>query len=467
MANLLNKLVYVKKNASFTAELKETYKHSIVFVEDEGVLWTHGKAFGLSATDLAALKGRVETLEGLRWFNGIAEIGENKGVFKAGENATTIKFGGDKIITVTVDADGVHFAAKEVTAEGDSYVGATASTDGSNKVTIATNVTKMAEITEEKSGEGTLVDAADVKDYIDTKVGEVQADLDGEVMADGYIADVMVGGLNKGTNVEGLTAVEVLDMILKPEYAPTFKDATVGIACTGHTHNEVLEVGTKTPAESAYSSTGNVAYTTAGSYVAHGGEADVAFSITSADGDDAYDTVTKKPGAFSVKVTRAYSAGTEEVKSNKGVATNKIADNDTTLLENAAVSNKIDADSHVIKATSKSTTFTINYAYKIYASTVTAGILASQGLMTSVSNVEAVLKGGSAGQMFAVPASYSGIKIEEYNDTLKSWTDTTSGWNTSATEFALPDGTKKAYTVYTRANNSGENMKARISATVA
>lgn len=466
MANLLNKLVYVKKNASFTAELKETYKHSIVFVEDEGVLWTHGKAFGLSATDLAALKGRVETLEGLRWFNGIAEIGENKGVFKAGENATTIKFGGDKIITVTVDADGVHFAAKEVTAEGDSYVGATASTDGSNKVTIATNVTKMAEITEENSGEGTLVDAADVKDYIDTEVGKVQADLDGEVMEAGYVADVMVGGLNKGTNIAGKSAVEVLDMILKPEYAPTFEDASVAIACSDTV--TLKEVGSKTPAESAYSATGSTASTTAGSYVAHGGEGTDVFTISSktADGSD-YDTVTTKPGSFSVKVTRTYAEGTEVVKSNKGNATNKIAANATTLLENASANSNIDAESKTIKQITKTATHTINYAYQIYASTSSAGQLTSLGLLTSVSGKEATLKGGSAGQMFAVPASYTGIKIEEYNDTLKSWTDTTSGWNTSATEFALPDGTKKAYTVYTRANNSGENMKARISATVA
>ena len=129
MANLLNKLVYVKKSASFTNELKETYKHSIVFVEDEGVLWTHNKSFGLSATDLAALKGRVETLEGLRWFNGIAEIGENKSVFQAQDGATVIKFGGDSkgIVTVTVDANGVHVSVKEVTAEGDTYIDAAGS----------------------------------------------------------------------------------------------------------------------------------------------------------------------------------------------------------------------------------------------------------------------------------------------------------------------------------------------------
>ena len=86
-------------------------------------------------------------------------------------------------------------------------------------------------------------------------------------------------------------------------------------------------------------------------------------------------------------------------------------------------------------------------------------------LATTTSNREAVLKGGAAGQKFAVPATYTGIKIEEYNDTLKSWTDTTSNWTTSTQKMTLADGTEKDYTVYNRANVSGEDMKARISAT--
>lgn len=467
MANLLNKLVYVKKSASFTDELKETYKHSIVFVEDEGVLWTHNKSFGLSATDLAVLKGRVETLEGLRWFNGIAEIGENKSVFKAADGSTVIKFGGDSkgIVTVTVDVNGVHISVKEVTAEGDTYIDAAGSEDGSNKVSVSANVTKMAEITGENTGVGTLADAADVKTYVDTEVGKVQSELEGEVMAEGYVADVMVGGLNKGTNVGGLSGVEVLDLILKPEYAPTLTDATCSISCTT---SGTLEVGSKTPASSAYTSSGNVAKATAGNYTALGGSATESFAITTnTTGATDYDTVTTKPGSFTVTATRSYADGTDAVKSNKGKSTNRVASNSTTLLENASASSKIDDSTFVIKAQTKTASHTINYVYKIYATTGTAGTLASLGLLTSVSNKEATLKGGSAGQKFAVPSTYTRVKIEEYNATLNSWTDTTSGWNTSTTSFALPDGTSKEYTVYTRANNSGEDMKARISATVA
>lgn len=468
MANLLNKLVYVKKSASFTDELKETYKHSIVFVEDEGVLWTHNKSFGLSSTDLNLLKGRLEAVENARWFNGIAEIGEGKSIFKAKNGSTVIKFGGDSkgIVTVTVDANGVHISAKEVTAEGDTYIEATGSEDGSNKVSVSANVTKMAEITGENTGIGTLADAADVKVYVDTEVGKVQSELEGEVMAEGYVAEVMVGGLNKGTDISGLSGVEVLDLILKPEYAPTLTDATCSIFCT--TTSGTLEVGSKTPAASAYTSSGNVAKATAGSYTALGGAATESFSIAkNTTGATDYDTVTKNPGSFSVTATRSYAAGTNTVKSNKGNNTNRVATDSTTLLENASVSSKIDASTFVIKAQTKTATHTINYAYKIYATTGTAGTLASLGLLTSVSNKEATLKGGSAGQKFAVPSTYTGVKIEEYNATLNSWTDTTSGWNTSTTSYTLPDGTSKEYTVYTRANNSGEDMMARISATVA
>lgn len=467
MANLLDKLVYVKKSASFTDEMKETYKHSIVFVEDEKLLWTHGKSFGLSTTDLEILKGRIETLEDTRWFNGIAEIGDGKSIFSATNGATVIKFGGDDIITVTVDGDGVHIASKEVTAEGDSYITAEGSTDGSNKVSVSANITKISEITDEKTGEGTLVDAADAKNYIDAEIDKVQTEIDGAVMDDGYVADVMVGGLNKGTDVSGKTAVEVLDLILKPEYAPTFTDATATISCTGHTANEVAEVGTKTPSSDLYTSTGNKAYTAAGSYTANGGDATVSFSITGKTaGATDYDTVTTKPGIFTVTATRVYAAGTEEVKSNKGNATNKIASNSTTLLENATASNKVDENKHIVSIT-KTASHTINYAYKVYATTGVAGELASQGLKTSVSNLAVTLKGGAAGQKFAIPETYTNVKIEEFNATLNSWTDTTSGWTTSVTSYNLADGSSKNYTVYTRANNSGEDMKARISATVA
>lgn len=295
-------------------------------------------------------------------------------------------------------------------------------------------------------------------------IAEIQAEFDADVMEKGYTTEVTIGGLNKGTNVGEKSAVEVLDLILKPEYAPVFTDATCTISSPVRS-GTIYEVGTTTPAASAYASSGNTAKTKSGTYEAFGGAVTETFTITgkSAGATD-YETVTTTNGSFTVKVTRAYAAGTDVVKSNKGNATNKTG-NGTTLLENASVNNNIDSTSHTIKAITKEASHTLNYAYKVYASTVTAGILTAMSLETTTSNREAILKGGAAGQKFAVPATYTGIKIEEYNDTLKSWTDTTSNWTTSTQKMTLADGTEKDYTVYNRANVSGENMKARISAT--
>lgn len=340
---------------------------------------------------------------------------------------------------------------KAITDRLDKIEG-TAETEGS----IAYAVTNLQ--TEINNKLGKLEEGKTVAEMI----AEIQAEFDADVMEKGYTTEVTIGGLNKGTNVGEKSAVEVLDLILKPEYAPVFTEATCTISGPTGT---IYEVGTTTPAASAYTSAGNTAKTKSGSFEAFGGAVTETFTITgkSAGATD-YETVTTTGGSFTVKVTRAYAAGTDVVKSNKGNATNKTG-NGTTLLENASANNNIDGTSHTIKAITKEASHTLNYAYKVYASTVTAGTLTAMSLATTTSNREAVLKGGAAGQKFAVPATYTGIKIEEYNDTLKSWTDTTSNWTTSTQKMTLADGTEKDYTVYNRANVSGEDMKARISAT--
>ena len=342
---------------------------------------------------------------------------------------------------------------KAITDRLDKIEG-TAETEGS----IAYAVTNLQ--TEINNKLGKLEEGKTVAEMI----AEIQAEFDADVMEKGYTTEVTIGGLNKGTNVGEKSAVEVLDLILKPEYAPVFTDATCTISGPVKS-STIYEVGTTTPAASAYTSAGNTAKTKSGSFEAFGGAVTETFTITgkSAGATD-YETVTTTGGSFTVKVTRAYAAGTDVVKSNKGTATNKTGTG-TTLLENASANNNIDSTSHTIKAITKEASHTLNYAYKVYASTVTAGTLTAMSLATTTSNREAVLKGGAAGQKFAVPATYTGIKIEEYNDTLKSWTDTTSNWTTSTQKMTLADGTEKDYTVYNRANVSGEDMKARISAT--
>lgn len=342
---------------------------------------------------------------------------------------------------------------KAITDRLDKIEG-TAETEGS----IAYAVTNLQTEINNKLGE--LEEGKTVAEMI----AEIQAEFDADVMEKDYVTEVTIGGLNKGTNVGEKSAVEVLDLILKPEYAPVFTDATCTISGPVAS-GTIYEVGTTTPAASAYTSAGNTAKTKSGSYEAFGGAVTETFTITGKSaGATNYETVTTTNGSFAVKVTRAYAAGTDVVKSNKGTATNKTG-NGTTLLENASANNRIDGTSYTIKAITKEASHTLNYAYKVYASTVTAGTLTAMTLATTTSNREAILKGGAAGQKFAVPATYTGIKIEEYNDTLKSWTDTTSNWTTSTQKMTLADDTEKDYTVYNRANVSGEDMKARISAT--
>lgn len=217
MANYLNKLVYVKKKASFTSDLQETYKNSIVFIEDEGLIWTHDREFGLSATDLTALKGRVTTLESARWFNGIAEVGESKSIFKAADGATTIKFAGDdNITTVTVSADGVKVSVIPVSLTGDTYIAASAT---KNVGTVKANVTKMSAITGTTTGEGTLADAADVKTYVDGKVAAESGKTDKIITAVGLNSDgthkTVTGSNYTGSATTIAEEISALDTNLK------------------------------------------------------------------------------------------------------------------------------------------------------------------------------------------------------------------------------------------------------------
>lgn len=291
--------------------------------------------------------------------------------------------------------------------------------------------------------------------------------LNNSVMEDGYTTEVEIGGMAKGTNIGGKTAAEVFDLILKPEYAPVFTEATCSIACSGHGNNAIEEVGSLTPGSALYTSSGTPAKTVAGGYTRYGGSATDSFSVTSTTaGATSYGVATTRPGNFTVTATRYYVAGTETVVTNKGTSTNKTAGNSTTIMANASVNSRINPTGYFINAINRTATHTIQYAYRVYASTATPGVLTDQGLKTSVSNLEATLKGGAAGQKFAIPSSYTGVKIEEYNATLNSWTNTTDGWTTSTTTNTLPDGTGISYTIYSRANISGENMKARITATV-
>lgn len=409
MANTIinNKFLHYKTNAAFSADLDAGYilPGSIALIDDVYAIWSHNKYLYCSNEEFSEV---VNSIKGR--LDRIEGDSETEGSF-----AYAVAQLGDEIYT------------------------------------------KLGEIEEGKT----------VADLIQ----ELKSEVGGDVMADNYTTGVEIGGMAKGTDISGKTAVEVLDLILKPEYAPVFTDATCTISCTGFNNGVIAEVGSTTPLESAYSAAGNKAKTAAGdanSNVVYGGEPTTSISVSSGSAGTnlTWGSVTTKPGTFVVQASRVYAAGTNPVVTNKGNSTNKTASNYSTIMSNASVNSRIDSSSYTIKAVTKTANHTIKYAYKIYASNATAGNLNSLGLKETVSKVEATLIGGAAGQLFAVPATYTNVKIEEYNATLNSWTDTTSGWTKGATTFNLPDGTEKSYSVYTRANVSGENMKARISATI-
>jgi hypothetical protein len=445
-----NKFLSYKTKAGFETDLNNGFvnANSIAFISGESAIWTKGKYYYCSPSDFAtmtkAITDRLDVLEGE------ADVeGSVKYAVKALEDSINAILGEIEAGKTVAELIG------DITKEGGLIDTKVKALQGDTEKTVKEIEDALGQETERAmAAEKANSDALAAK-----------------VMADGYTTEVEIGGMAKGTDIAGKTAEEVLDLILKPEYAPVITDATATIACTDHTNNEVVEVGTKTPLETAYTSGGNKAKTAAGSStsnVVYGGEASDSFAINSATAGTSlsYDTTTTKRGVFKVRVTKSYAAGTDPVITNKGNSTNKVASNYTTIMANASASTKIDASTYVIKSQSKTADFTINYTYKVYASTATAGVLTSMGLLTSLSNKEATLKGGSAGQMFAIPSTYSKVKIEEYNATLNSWTDTTSGWTVGSTTYTLADGTEKVYTTYTRANSSGEDMKARISATL-
>ena len=298
-------------------------------------------------------------------------------------------------------------------------------------------------------------------------IEDLQKAFEGDVMEDGYIAEVLVGGLNKGTNVGGKSAIEVLDLILKPEYAPVWTNATATLSCTGKTANAAFEVGSTTPAESDYVAGGNPAQAVGGNTTVKGGNPTNTFATSGTCGAG-FAEVTTKPGTFIVTLTRAYAAGTAKVVTNKGTETNKTGAAGT-LLENGTANTGIDASSHVIKAVSKTATFTLNYGYKIYATTGTVGVLTDNGVKTALSNTQFVLKGGKTadggiGQKIAIPSSYTNVKIEEL-DAFGGWN--VVNWNTDTTNYTIGDNTtSKAYTIYTRDGETSANCTIRVSATV-
>lgn len=311
--------------------------------------------------------------------------------------------------------------------------------------------------------------------------------------AAGSEAGIEVGGLTKGTSVAGKTAKDVLEEILNPEYAPYNVDATATVSCS---QGIVQEVGTKTPLKTDYTigGTSRKVIGKVGQYEASNGtpsftrtqsltaitkiinegteqEQEVADSDTE---DTAYNRTTTKYGTFTVQNSASCTQGTSVVKSNKGTSTNKLGGDsedrkllssdsavvDATLVKVAGTEND-----YVVPATNKEASYVITYCYRIYATTKTAGTLTDQGLLDGASSFDKTLKG--SGHAFAVPSSYTVTMIEEYNSTLKSWSDQTNGYDTEVSASTYMDAADKTvpYKKYIRTTEDSSDIRVRVTFT--
>lgn len=101
------RFVYVKKAETLTSALQTTYANSIVFIEDTKQIFTHGKFFGVSASDWANLK----------YFSKVA--GDTGSASAAAANST-LNIKGTNHISTSVGADGVTITDTITLTSGDT-----------------------------------------------------------------------------------------------------------------------------------------------------------------------------------------------------------------------------------------------------------------------------------------------------------------------------------------------------------
>lgn len=274
--------------------------------------------------------------------------------------------------------------------------------------------------------------------YVDTtgaiKKKEIELGTGKYAPADTTASTAAIGGIAAGTTAESLNGKsinEVLDMLLYPEYAPNFTDATISF---NSTFASPVEVGKTCPQEPAASAaTGSPAKTVSGKYTTIGGEATNTFSLND---DNSWGGQILKPTIVTVTATRAYAGSTDTVKTNKGTETNKaVTDSSTTLLVNATPHPWIDGTFH-IKPITKTKEKNIQFVYSIYASTAEAGKLTKQPIEAGQTRI-LTLKAGVS--LIAVPAVFKNVTIEMRGLSDDQWFAETA--KSSDVQLAIGDNT--------------------------
>lgn len=282
-----------------------------------------------------------------------------------------------------------------------------------------------------------------------------------------------LGGLTKDTSIEGKTAAQVLDIILKPEYLPQFTDATDPTLTYNGGLSTSVEVGTVLPSiEDFTASAGSVAIAKAGNYSANGGNGTcTAVTISSNSTGGSAGSASTTSGAITYKVTCTYAQGTDEVKTNKGNATKYTSANSTTLVSNtssASASHTTGSNPYYIASTTKSAEKTFKFLYRFYAATVTAGEATDQGLVDSLKNKELTLKGqGKQGTsaFFDVPPGMTISTINMYNPVSGKFESNNiiTEFTTSTVTHTLPSGVSASYTRYAMNTYQDADFKIKLS----
>lgn len=286
----------------------------------------------------------------------------------------------------------------------------------------------------------------------------------GALPSDAPAAGVTVGGISSGTPVADKTYAQLFDMLLHPEYAPQWADATASIAAK---IGNLVETGTVVPTvdEENFTIGGTAAKATGGTNVANGGAATNTITCSTTAG-----SAKTTFGSVTYTLSRAYAAGNTAVETAQGNPTNKTANNATTLLSAASVNSNINATTKYIKAITKTATYTVNFVDAFYANTAAIGTMGKLALTTASELVlDFPVATGDNRHAFSIPSSYTNVVIYIWNSVANGgeWQLYTGTFAQSSETKTLADGkTTKSYTKYTRDVN-GPATKFKVTFTKA
>lgn len=220
--------VHIARKSSFSDALKLKYAKSIVFINDTGEIFTHGKYYSISSEwqeKITNAKGQLDALQNavnaLKEIHAFTSISDGTHIASATSDAKTIKFKATGKASVSVDNDGVTISASGTTLAKGTANGET-SVDGTSKP-IVYGLDTAAYHPEEyfytaEQGAKVAEAAKAAKDAAESKVASVTAATDSAIKVTGTATDPIVGLKLDGTsgnvkltqNANGLAASVVI-----------------------------------------------------------------------------------------------------------------------------------------------------------------------------------------------------------------------------------------------------------------